>query len=82
MIFPPFRTALVPAVGAAVLTEPGLLAAGDAAIVLSAVTVRTEKKHHAAFAAEANPLPQNCFAMRRHAFPQAGLDKGNGFVAL
>jgi hypothetical protein len=72
---------LVSAIGTAPLTESGLIAAGDAAVALSAVTVRTEKENGAAFIAQANPLPQNHFAMNRHASSQAGLDNSNGSVA-
>jgi hypothetical protein len=82
MIPPSFRTVLVTAVGTAVLMESGLVAAGEAAIALTSVTVRAEIKHSPAFAAKANPLPENQFAMSRHASSQAGLDNGNGFVSL
>jgi len=82
MILPSFRTVLVTAVGTAALMEPGLITAGETAIALSAVAVRTEIEHRMAFAARANPLPENHFAMLRHAPSQAGLDNGNGFVAL
>jgi len=40
MIEPSFRTLLVSAIGTTPLMEPGLLAAGKAAIALPAVTVR------------------------------------------
>ena len=82
MIPPSFRTVLVTAVGTAALMESGLITAGEAAIALSAVTVRAEIEHRSAFAAQANPLPENQFAMSRHASSQAGLDNGNGFVSL
>jgi hypothetical protein len=39
MIFPCFRTVPVPAIGSAMLTQPGLLTAGEAAIALSAITL-------------------------------------------
>ena len=81
MIEPSFRTLLVAAVGAAPLAKSGLLAAGQAAVALSAITVRAEKESRAAFAGQAKPLPQNHFARNRHASSQAGLDNGNGFVA-
>jgi hypothetical protein len=42
MVVPSFGTGLAPAVGTAALTEPGLVAAGDAARALSAVTMRTK----------------------------------------
>jgi len=81
MIQPPFRALLVPAIGAAPLTEPGLIAAGQAAVALSAIAVGTEEENGAACTAQANPMPQNYFARRRHARSQAGLDNGNGSVA-
>lgn len=82
MIFPCFRTVPVPAIGTTMLTQPRLLTAGEAAIALSAVTAGTDKEHRMAFAAQANPLPENHFALFRHARSQAGLDNGKGFVAL
>ena len=81
MIEPAFRTLLVAAIGAVPLTKPGLLAAGEAAITLSAITIRTEKEHRAAFTAQTKPLPENHFAMNRHACSQAELDMDSGFVA-
>ena len=80
MIQPAFQTLLVATVGAAALTEPRLAAAGQAAIALAAITVRTEKERRAAIAGQANPKPQNHFARNRHASPQAGLDNDDGFV--
>ena len=82
MIFSCFRTVPVPAVGIPVLLEAGSFAAGEAAIALPAVTMGTKIEHRVAFSAQANPLPENHFAMLRHASSQAGLDNGNGFVAL
>ena len=46
---------LMPTIGASPLMEPGLMAAGQAAIALPAVTVRAEKEHSAAFVTQANP---------------------------
>jgi hypothetical protein len=82
MICPRFLTVLIPTVGTAVLMESGPVAAGEAAIALTSVTVRTEIEHRSAFAAKANPLQENQFAMSRHASSQTGLDNGNGFVSL
>jgi hypothetical protein len=82
MIVPCFRTVPIPAIGNAMLTQPGLLTAGKAAIALSAIAVGTDKKHRMALAAQTNPLPENHFALLRHARSQAGLDNGRGFVAL
>jgi len=81
MIEPPFRAVLVSPVGQAPLTATGLLAAGETAIALAAITVGAQKKERAAFTAQAKPWPQNHFAMNRHACSQAALDNGLGFVA-
>jgi hypothetical protein len=80
MIEPAFPTLLVAAVGASALTKPRLTPACQAAIALSAITVRTEEEGCAAIACQANPKPQNHFARNRHASPQAGLDNDDGFV--
>lgn len=77
MIQPSVRALLMPAVGAAPLAEPGLHAAGQAAIALSTITVLADPEHRMASAAAANPLPENHFARNVHARPQAGLDNGN-----
>jgi hypothetical protein len=71
MVEPSFRTLLVPAIGAAQLLEPGLIAASEAAVALSAITARTEKEDRAAFTAKAKPLPENYLAKNRHARSQA-----------
>jgi hypothetical protein len=81
MIEPAFRTLWVAAVGRAPLVEPGAVAAGGAAIALSAITTRTEKEHGAAFAVLANPQKENHFAIGRHACWRTQLDQRNGFVA-
>ena len=80
MIEASFQAPLVSAIGTAP-PPPGLIAAGQAAIALPAVTMGTEKENGAAFTAQANPLPQNHFVRRRHACSQAGLDNGNRSVA-
>jgi len=81
MIEPSFRTPLMPAIGAAPLLEPGLIAARAAAIALAAITAGTEEKERAAFATQTKPLPENHFAKSRHVCSQAALDNGLGFVA-
>ena len=82
MIDLPFGAPLVPAVGAAPLLAAGLLAALVAAVAVSAITVRADEENRVAALTEANPLPQNRFAMNhRHASSQAGLDNGSGLVA-
>ena len=80
MIEPAFQTLLVAAVGASALTNPRLAPACQTAIALSAITARTEKEGCTAIAGQANPKSQNLFATTRHASPQAGLDKDDGFV--
>lgn len=81
MVESPFGTLLVAAVGAASLTDPGLLAADAAAIALPAITVGTQKEQSAAFAEQTNPWSQNHFARSRHAHPQAALDNGYGSMS-
>jgi hypothetical protein len=82
VIEPPFRALLMSAVGAPPLMEPSLAPATEAAVALTAITVGTEKKDRAAFAAAANPSPQDRFAGNRHAPSRAGLDKRYSYVAL
>ena len=82
MIEPSLRAPLVAAVGAPSLAEAGTLTAWGAAVALSAIAVCTDEEHRVTLVAQANPLPEYCFAMnRRHASSQAGLDNGTGFVA-
>jgi hypothetical protein len=81
MVVPSFFTLLIPAVGATPLMEPGLSAAGEAAIALSAIAAGAEEKDREAFTARASPSPENHFAQNRHASSQAGLDNGTGSVA-
>ena len=81
MIEPSLETLLIPAISAPSLKKPGLPAAGLAAIPLPAITVRAEKKHSAAFLAQANPQPKHYFAVNRHAPAPAALDNGDHFVA-
>jgi hypothetical protein len=82
MIELPFGALLVPAVGAAPLLAAGLLAALVAAVAVSAITVRADEENRVAAFTEANPLPQNRFAMNhRHASSRAGLDNGSALVA-
>jgi hypothetical protein len=78
----PLGTLLVSAIGAPPLPYSGLLAADEAAIPLPTITMGAQKKHPAAFAAEANPQPENHFAVRQHAFSLAALDNGDNFVAI
>jgi hypothetical protein len=72
MIEPAFRALLVPGVGPTPLLDAILFAAPDAAIAMAAVAVRADEKHRATLLAHANSLPENRFAVNRHAFSQAG----------
>ena len=81
MIEPTFRTVLVSPIGATPLPAPGLIAARAAAVALSTITAGAKKKQRAAFATQAKPWPENHFANNRHAYSQAALDNGLGFVA-
>ena len=76
MIQASFGTALVAAVGAAVLLEAGLGAAGETAVAMSTITVMTDPEDR--LAAETNSLTENHFAMPGHCEPQARLDNGVG----
>ena len=82
MIELPFGALLVAPVGAPPLLPAGLLAALIAAVPVSAVAVSADEENRVAAFTQANPLPQNRFAMNhRHASSQAGLDNGSGLVA-
>ena len=72
MVQPPFRTALVSAIGRTPLPPPCLIATSHAAVPLSPVAMRAEKECCKAVSEQANPLPENCFPMRRHACSQGG----------
>jgi hypothetical protein len=81
MIGSALRTLLMPAIGGAPLPEPGYVAAGEAAIALSAITVGAQKEQSPAVGHEARSLSKNHFADGRHACSQAVLDTGGNFVA-
>ena len=72
VIEPAFHALLVQGVGPTPLSGAVLFAAWDAAIAMAAVAVRTDEKHRATLFAHANSLPENRFAVNRHAFSQAG----------
>jgi len=76
MIQASFAAALVAGVGASVLLEAGLGAAGEAAVAMSTITVMTDPEDR--LAAETNSLTENHFAMPGHCEPQARLDNGVG----
>jgi hypothetical protein len=78
MIQPSFQTLLMAAVGAAPLLETCCGPASGTAIALAAITVLADPEHGMTSAAAANPLPENRFAMKRHARPMRGLDNSNG----
>jgi hypothetical protein len=82
MIEPSFGALLVAPVGGPALLAASLFAAGDAAVAVSAITVRAEEENRAALWSQANPLPKNRFAMHhRHASSRRGLDNGSDLVA-
>ena len=81
MIESSFRTLLVAAIGLAVLLQPGVVAASEAAIALSPITTGTEKEQGAATARRTNPQKQNYFAVARHVYWRAQLDKSIHSVA-
>jgi hypothetical protein len=81
MILARFRAIAVTAIGAAVLSQPRLFAASRAAVALSPVTAGADQELGLALLATAKPPSQLDFAMSSHAASQAGLDKGNAFVA-
>ncbi len=81
MIEASFRALLMAAIGGAPLTQTRLLPTRIAAIALSAIAFGAEKEQGAAFGHKAKPLPQNHFAVRRHADRVAVLDNGPGVVA-
>jgi len=81
MIEPAFGTYLVTPVGAPPLPQPRVGTAGEAAITLSAVAMETKPEHGVTGMAEANPLPNNDFAVILHLPSRAGVDNGKGFVS-
>ena len=81
MILPAFGTPLIATVGTPSLLESGGNAAGGTAITLSAITVFTNPEHGMTPIAEANPLPQNHFAVNRHARRRRGLDNGKPIMS-
>jgi len=82
MIEPSLAAPLVTPVGGPPLLAAGLLAALGAAVAVSAITVRADEENRLTLLTQANPLPQNRFAMNhRHAPSQAELDNGTGLVA-
>jgi hypothetical protein len=78
MIQPSFRTPLMPAVGAASLLQACCGPASGTAITLAAIAMLTDPEHSMTSAAAADPLPENRFAMKRHARHGRGLDNSNG----
>ena len=56
MVEPPARTLLVPFIGIPPLLTPGLIAAHDAAITMSAITVLADEKHCVALLAATNSM--------------------------
>ena len=81
MIEPPFRTALVSLVGLPALTQPGVLATGEATVALAAITVAAQPEDRVARVTEANSLPEKYFVVIVHLPGRAGLDTARCFVA-
>lgn len=81
MIEASFRALLVAAVGLAALMNACLLAAGQAAIALPAITARAQTENGVAFAAQANPQPENNLTIVGHARRRAQLDNSSQFVS-
>lgn len=82
MVESPFGALLVAFIGVPPLPAAGLFAAVFAAVAMSAIAVRADEENRVAALTQANPLPQNRFAMNhRHASSQAELDNGAGLVA-
>jgi len=77
-----FEALLVALIGGLPLPAARLQAALLAAVAMSAIAVRTDEEYRVAGLTNANPLPQNRFAVNhRHASSQAELDNGTGLVA-
>jgi|GEM_PF-2537551 len=81
MIEPPFRAPLVALVGLPPLAEPGIFAAGEAAIALAPVAVPAQPEDGVAVPSEANSLAENYFVVVVHLPRWAGLDTALCFVA-
>jgi hypothetical protein len=77
VIEPAFWAPLVAAVGIAALLASAVRTAGDAAVALAAITMRTDPEHRLASLVAANSLPQNYLSLRLHPPTQADFDKGN-----
>jgi hypothetical protein len=68
VIEPAFWAPLVATVGIAALLASAVRTAGDAAVALAAITMRTDPEHRLASLVAANSLPQNypCASIRPH----------------
>ena len=71
----------MPAIGSAELSPTRLAPAGQTAIALPTITLRTQKEQRLAFIGITKPLPQDRLAVCRHAFSQAAMDNRSNFVA-
>ena len=72
-----FGASLVPVVGTAALTAPGLGAAGLAAVALPAVAVPADPENSVTSDSRTNALTKDHLAMTIHVRPEAGLDNGD-----
>jgi len=72
-----FGASLVPVVGAAALTAPGLGAADLATVALAAIAVTADPENSVTSDSRTNALTENNFAMQIHVRREPGLDKGD-----
>ena len=72
-----FGASLVPVVGAAALTAPGLGAAGLATVALPAIAVPADPENSVTSDSRTNALTEDHLAMKIHVRREAGLDNGN-----
>jgi hypothetical protein len=74
MIEPALGALLVASIGGPPLPAAGLLAAGSAAVAVSSIAVSADEEERSAPWAQADPLPQNRFAVN-HAMRQRRRDR-------
>ena len=72
-----FGASLVPVVGAAALTAPGLGAAGLATVALPAIAVPADPENSVTSDSRTNALTEDHLAMKIHVRREAGLDNGD-----
>jgi hypothetical protein len=72
-----FGASLVPVVGAAALTAPGLGATDLATVALPAIAVPADPENSVASDSRTNALTEDHLAMKIHVRREAGLDNGD-----